>query len=130
MVDIFFGDMKYEGWRPPPQEIFGRGPTSSTFIRAQGPPTKLLRARVALLTFYSCRLQNVSTYLRHPNPYITLLTPNPDSEDSIFKSSGHITGASGFAPKTWPGKVLLMSWTWRSSRLVGRRLTGKKANCS
>ncbi|CAK9075418.1 unnamed protein product [Durusdinium trenchii] len=32
--------------------------------------------------------------------------------DSIFKSSGHITGASGFAPKTWPGKVLLMSWTW------------------
>lgn len=32
--------------------------------------------------------------------------------DSIFKSSGHITGASGFSPKTWPGKILLMSWTW------------------
>lgn len=32
--------------------------------------------------------------------------------DSVFKSSGHITGASGFSPKTWPGKILLMSWTW------------------
>ncbi|CAJ1389273.1 unnamed protein product [Effrenium voratum] len=32
--------------------------------------------------------------------------------DSIFKSSGHITGASGFAPKTWPGKILVTSWTW------------------
>lgn len=34
-------------------------------------------------------------------------------QDSIFKSSGHITGASGFSPKTWPGKILLISWTWR-----------------
>ena len=33
-------------------------------------------------------------------------------QDSVFKSSGHITGASGFSPKTWPGKILLMSWTW------------------
>jgi len=32
--------------------------------------------------------------------------------DSIFKSFGHITGASGFSPKTWPGKILLISWTW------------------
>lgn len=35
------------------------------------------------------------------------------AEDSIFKSSGHVTGASSFTPNTWPGKILLMSWTWR-----------------
>ena len=32
--------------------------------------------------------------------------------DSVYKSSGHITGSSGFTPKTWPGKILIMSWTW------------------
>ena len=32
--------------------------------------------------------------------------------DSMFKSSGHVTGASGFTPQTWAGKILLTSWTW------------------
>ena len=32
--------------------------------------------------------------------------------DSVFKASGHITAAASFAPKTWAGKILIMSWTW------------------
>ncbi|CAE7508392.1 GRID1 [Symbiodinium sp. CCMP2456] len=32
--------------------------------------------------------------------------------DAIFQSSGHITGASSFSPRTWAGKILVMSWTW------------------
>ncbi|CAL1163889.1 unnamed protein product, partial [Cladocopium goreaui] len=31
---------------------------------------------------------------------------------SIVKSVGHVTGAAGFRPKTWAGKILVTSWTW------------------
>ena len=31
---------------------------------------------------------------------------------SILKSVGHVTGAAGFRPKTWAGKILVTSWTW------------------
>eukprot|EP00435_Cladocopium_sp_Y103_P046194 s1236_g13.t1 len=35
-----------------------------------------------------------------------------NSPSSILKSAGHVTGAGGFKPKTFAGKILVTSWTW------------------